>query len=1435
MPTPIAGSRLRRTAGNAFVGRDQAIGQLATFLYDPARRRTGIVFLTGQPGSGKSALAEHVLALRPPQDWAVSFKFDQYLNAAPARFFVAALTKLGAAILALDEPERTDLCRRLVDAVSPNGQVLLDLCPALEPVLGAQLPAIELGPLENQIRLSLVLRRFFQALAGPNRRLLLFIDDLQWADGATMRVLGDLLVDPQIVGLSVIVASRQGQDDNPRKLRRALNVLGNPTLDINLDGLSRAAIGELIGRRADLSAEAESSLAERIGAATDGNPLAVVNVITLMMERGVIRRASDGGGDQFSPEAAQGLLGNSAVDALMRSRIDAMDPPLQDLLAVAANVGDTFDLPLLAELTGTPALVLKATAETLVREEILVPVAGDRQGLRFAHDKLQEAARAIWAEAHGDPAPLHLAAARGFAARWQAGGDTDCLFRAVRLFERAEPLLDDPVERGRLALQAATAVRLALDSGDPAAGLAFARFGLRLRPADAWDTAHDPMREAVLDAAEAAYLAGDLRALEAFTDEAARHARTGLEWAAANRTRLRQKLGAMEYEPALDIAVAMLDRLEAPLPRRVNGAQVGAAFAATAWALKGRSMDDLFHLPHMIDPRAEAELETLMFASSAAYFAQPNLFALIVFRMVRLSLAAGNSALSAFGWVCYGLAQCAVVGNFRSGHAYGQLGLRLVEEFGAEELRARIHMLFSVFVRQWSEGRAGVAAHLLQGEEAGIASGDLEFATYCTWHRINDGFWAGAPLERIAPEIEDSRIVCLGYHQSKVAFLLGMMGAFVTWATVPGAPEPDDAAHEAYCRERQDFTSLCYVKLYQALRHAVAGNPHASLAATTEIVASFASLQGQFYVPHFVYLRTHAAAMLAATERNERGVHLRLARAGARQLARWAAKGTQAAAPLATLAAGLALWAQGRTLEAMRTLEAALAAEGPEAAPLPMRMLAARVLAEVHAAAGLTRTALGTRQDADEIAAVWQCRRTGRWSPAGNLPARRNGVGALLAGADADPARGAAPDLAALVATERIFEAVGGNGILLLLEEDDRSTRLLRSLRTDSATPTPDLRAVPADAVELALLAAATGPRPDPGRGDLLHVAMPQPDGSVAHLLVTGASGTRTAATAAHLSGLIGPLVGGLRLADLRRRVREVEAHNVELSTAHGRFVPGYLLRELGRNEITELRVGDHAARTMTVMFCDMRGATGIMERIGPQGSMELFNEVFIGIESEVLRGGGHIDSFIGDAVLALFGGPADDALATLQAVSQTLGRVQTRIRARGLPAPRFGLGMSTGEVVFGAVGGLNQIRVGAIRDTLNLAARVESLTKRYRTAALITQHLRDALARPEDVTLRQVDFVTVFGRRDPVRLFEVVDALPPDRAAATRAILEPYRDGLEAFYARDFVTAAEAFRVCVAALPDDVPSRLFLSRCETYIRSGVGPGWTGIHKLKQK
>jgi predicted ATPase/class 3 adenylate cyclase len=1417
----------------SLIGREALSATLTQFILDAeAGRQTRVAFLSGLPGVGKTALAQEVLQQTSAQSWLFSRKYDQYLNAAPASFFVSALEDLTARFQKMPNAEQEALRRRLVDAVSPNGQLLINLCAKIGPVLGIQPDLIELAPLENQIRLSLVLRKFIAALPDLQRRIILHIDDLQWADPTTRRILADLVVDPSVSNLVVLVSFRPGNRETAAELLRAVKINGNATIEIEVEGLSRDDIRTLLLRSVALSKSSADILSQHIRDVTQGIPLAVINIVNLLIEKGVLRKDADGETWSLVSEDVAALLGETGVIDLMRERLSVLAPGLLDVLTAAASVGDTFDLSLLEKLTGLGFDDLRERIATLVDKHILVcsdtsdeDFENDRNVLHFQHDTMQQAAREFRTAEAPDPARLQLVAAREFAMRFEETGSTDWLFRAATLFEGVPEVSTDPAEAQSGAYWCRLAARRALDSGGPAMGLRFARAGLRGTPPDAWRTDYKTTFSAHLVAAEAAYLCNDLDALETHALEAAGKAIHAVDWAAANRIRLQQRVSAMRYDEALDIAVEMLSRLDARLPRTVGKAQVVLGLVRTTLALRGSTPESLFNLPTMSDPRAEMELETLMLASSAAYFAQPNLFALIIFRMVRLSLVAGNSANSAFAWVCFGLVQCSVIGNVKLGYDYGVLALRLLEQFGAENLRARVHMLFNVFVRPWSESRLAIESHLLQGERAGFATGDLEFATYCMWHRCNDAFWSGAPLEQVRQTVAECLVVCRGHHQSKVVFLLEMMLEFIGWATSATADLPDDRAHDAYCIERKDFTAFCYVKLFQMLRHVIAGETEAALAAARSIDQQFDSLQGQFYVPYYVVLR----ALAAATSEGRRGgigKRRKLVQASLRQIRAWVRKGATDVAPLESIVRAYSSLAAGRDLAAMKWFDRVLSSDYSQGAPLPFAFIAAQELSRMQRGLGLHRPSEHSAEEATRLAGEWGCvRRSTAAASTDDLQSPTRQVDASL-------------DDLATVAAKRIFNMVGGTRFDIIFMDKIRQVRLVRVQQDESDVLTPDMEVKDLDDATRALVedvSLSSDGRLMRDESKAMCLLLPQADLARVYLIVTCDAGMLRRVPSRQLAVACGPLVACLRQEFIERRLNEAEARSVDLMTAYGRFIPSYLLRELGHRDITELHVGDSASRQMTVMFCDMRGATGIMEQIGPQDSMALFNELFTAIESEVLRGGGFIDNFIGDAVLALFGSQADIALRTAIEVAHTLNRLKDSMQSRGLPAPSSGLGISTGDVVFGVVGGLNQIRVGAIGDTLNLAARVESLTKRYETSVLIAQQTFDALQAPGAFGLRQVDHVTVVGRKDPVRLYEVIDALEPLRAQRITAMLPTFQRGLTAFYAQDFETAVDIFQACATSMPEDFPTRMFLRRATRNMSDGVAEGWNGVHNLRSK
>ncbi|WP_198174329.1 AAA family ATPase [Mesorhizobium xinjiangense] len=1445
------------------IGRDAEIARVCQFLTDRAGNETRVVLVSGKAGVGKSTLAGEVLDGLEGGYWLVSTKFDQYLDLGPARFFTDALSALAERILALPGDQRSALRNRLVDAVSPNGQLVINLCPRMGEVLGAQPELIELAPQENQVRLSIVLRKLVAALATPEHRLIFHLDDLQWADAATLRLLCDLVVDPDVQNVAVLVAFRSDDKVADRQQRvstflRSVQVAGVKALELTVGGLSEAEIQAFIHQSVELPPEIIGQLSRQIKQSTGGVPLAAVNFVDVLVQRQMLQRDPKSSAWSQLFDEAQELLSDTGVHNLVDLRLSALEPQMLRTLTIAAAMGQTFDIALLAEVGSVPVDDIRSQVEALKMRHLVVGSTSqgkitdpDRQELRFAHDTVQQAAHDRASAA--DMGSFRLRGARIFARRFDEEADNVWLFRAVSLFNHAPDAIPDRAERQRVFDLNTLAARRALDAGGPSMALAFARAAMVVLQDDAWSLGYENTRMVHLAGAEAAYLCGERQALEDFCRDAAENARDVADWARARAILLQERVSAMAYPEALDMALDTLRRLKAPLPRHAVKANVATSFARTMLVLRRYTSEELFQLPRMRDERSEREMEILMLAASAAYFAAPNLFALIVLRMVRLSVQKGNCIASAFGWECYGLAMCAMLGRVEAGYGYGILALRLIEKFKADHLRARVHMLFNVFVRHWQEGRDLIAEHLLEGEKAGIATGDLEFATYCMWHRCNDAFWSGTPLADVRAMARQAHSISTRHNQSKVAFLLAMMLEFIEWAAAdPGeAPLPDDDKHEAYCLDHGDFTSLCYVKLYQALRHAIAGDMMACLAATREIDRHSDALQGQFYVPHAILLRTLAASECARAGTTPKML-ARLAGKGARRLRHWADKGAVDVVPLAGLAECLARWAAGDRLKALEGLGHTLQpgdTQRGHGSTLPVLYagFAADSLSRLEAELGLSRGASDHSEAVDRARAwgspVFASRLAGNRS--WQLPLRSEGSATPVRSGPlpADPAAETG-GLDALTAntSQRILDMLGGTYLELVLLEDGEAFTLLRATRGKSGAVSVDHTGVAtrSDAATAARKSAETTElsivqHASQTAVQQMSVSLPQYDGTVACLLVQSDRDGGHAVPAGQLRTIAAPLVAALRHERLKRSLDREQSRRVSLTTAHGRFVPQFILRALGHSEITELRIGDFAPKRMTVMFCDMRGSTGIVEAIGPQASMELFNELFAAMESEVLRAGGYVDNFIGDAVLSLFETPADVVVQAAIALSRELRRLHGTLEKRGLPVPGFGIGMSTGDVVLGAVGGLNQIRGGSIGDTVNLAARVEGLTRRYRASTLIAESTFGELTDPGQFALRQVDYITVVGKQMPIRLFEVIDALPADRAEPLRRMLARYEEGVAQYYARDFANAAEAFSDCVGSVPHDIPAKAYLERARTNMRDGVADDWTGVHQLREK
>ncbi len=261
--------------------------------------------------------------------------------------------------------------------------------------------------------------------------------------------------------------------------------------------------------------------------------------------------------------------------------------------------------------------------------------------------------------------------------------------------------------------------------------------------------------------------------------------------------------------------------------------------------------------------------------------------------------------------------------------------------------------------------------------------------------------------------------------------------------------------------------------------------------------------------------------------------------------------------------------------------------------------------------------------------------------------------------------------------------------------------------------------------------------------------------------------------------------------------------------------------------------------QTATVLFSDIRKFTSLSERLAPGEVVALLNEYFGLMVDAVLEAGGILDKYIGDAIMAVFGAPfshpedADNAVDSAAEMMRRLRAFNARRQAEGLQPIDIGIGLNTDEVLSGNIGSSKRMDYTVIGDGVNLAARLEGVTKAYGTRVLISELTVDVLEREH--LLREVDRIQVKGKAQPVAIFEVLDYHDAESFPGLEQVLELWQRGLDAYHDKDWQGALEAFLGALEVNPDDAPSRMYAERCRAFQDTPPPEDWDGVWVMKTK
>lgn len=290
-------------------------------------------------------------------------------------------------------------------------------------------------------------------------------------------------------------------------------------------------------------------------------------------------------------------------------------------------------------------------------------------------------------------------------------------------------------------------------------------------------------------------------------------------------------------------------------------------------------------------------------------------------------------------------------------------------------------------------------------------------------------------------------------------------------------------------------------------------------------------------------------------------------------------------------------------------------------------------------------------------------------------------------------------------------------------------------------------------------------------------------------------------------------------LAELNCNLEKALETEVQLTEAASRFVPNQFLSFLGYESLVDVKLGDAVEKEMSILFSDIRDFTTLSEKLTPQENFMFINSYLSRMEPAIIENNGFIDKYIGDAIMALFGESADDAVKAGISMLQKLHQYNLNRHHSGEPALKIGVGINTGYLMLGTVGGINRMDSTVISDAVNLAARVESLTKHYGVSMLITKQTYLQLKKPENYAIRLVDEVKVKGKSEDVLIYEVFEGDMPEVKESKFKTMEPFSEALGLYNCENFKEAAVLFAECLRQHPEDRLPLIYLQRCQTQNR----------------
>ncbi|MCC5609961.1 AAA family ATPase [Nostoc sp. CHAB 5834] len=743
-------------------GRETEVATLLQAFERVSLGATEMMLVAGFSGIGKTVVINEVhKPIVRQRGYFIKGKFDQFQRNIPLSALVQAFRDFMEQLLTESDSQIQQWKSKILAAVGENGQVIIEVIPELERIIGQQPSPPELSGNAAQIRFNLIFQKFTQVFTTAEHPLVMFLDDLQWADSASLKLMQLLMADTG--HLLLIGAYRDNEVEKAHPLMLTLSEIEKTQATINtitLAPLNQGQVNQLIADTLKCSEDLALPLSLLVSQKTQGNPFFTTQFIKALHQDRLIQFNFKSGFWECDIAQVTTQAVTDDVVAFMAFQLQRLPQSTQNILQLAACIGNQFDLATLAIVSESSEIETAADLWKALEEGLLL-TTGDVYKFfqhsgqdsdskpfnfnlqvptyKFLHDRVQQAAYSLIPEAQKQT--THLKLGQLLLNNISPSQQEDKIFQIVSQLNLGLKLITQQIERDQLAQLNLLAGRKAITATAYTAAIDYLTLGMELLTADSWQSQYDLTLALYENAAKAEYLNTNFEQAIKLTDLILQQTTQMLDRVKAYELKVQIYIAQDQQVKAIETGLKALEQLNISLSSPDVEPENRLAQLPT--------LTNLANIPEMTNLESLAALRLLISITPPVHHVKPDMFPSVALTMLHLCLEQGHSSLAAFAYGSYGVFLCAVIGDVDTAYYSSQIALKLLEQYQSKEISSKIYMLFGAFICAYKEHGRNTITALRESIQCGLEVGDIEHASYSMMAECTHLFLIGETLDAV--------------------------------------------------------------------------------------------------------------------------------------------------------------------------------------------------------------------------------------------------------------------------------------------------------------------------------------------------------------------------------------------------------------------------------------------------------------------------------------------------------------------------------------------------------------------------------------------------------------------------------------------------------------------------------------------------------------